>query len=382
MCQITEGGAPMSVEEIRKAVIGMDMKGALDAVKSKKNRGNLLGVYGMAKNKKKKSNKPTTIRYFDYSLLAVMVFLICFGLVMLYSTSAYEAQSKFNDGMYYLKRQGIISMGGLVIMLFVIRIDYHRYAKYSAALYGFAMLLMALVKYSPLGYEVYGARRWLQIPGTGQTMQPAEVTKIAVILFIPYLICKMGSKVHKLKGSLMVLAWGAVAAFGVFYLTDNLSSAIIVMGIACFILFVVHKKMRPFVIIGGCGVGAFVAIAAVLGKVLENSDNFRLRRIIAWLNPEKYASSLSFQTLQGMYAIGSGGFFGKGLGNSAQKMIIPEVQRLRKAIRKVFLQRRIVSVILTQTHLYWKRLSVFLPEWVMKWLRDRRLSMITTTLRH
>ena len=162
--------------------------------------------------------------------------------------------------------------------------------------------------------------------GTGQTMQPAEVTKIAVILFIPYLICKMGSKVHKLKGSLMVLAWGAVAAFGVFYLTDNLSSAIIVMGIACFILFVVHKKMRPFVIIGGCGVGAFVAIAAVLGKVLENSDNFRLRRIIAWLNPEKYASSLSFQTLQGMYAIGSGGFFGKGLGNSAQKMIIPEVQ--------------------------------------------------------
>lgn len=304
----------------------MKVKRCAILVQYRKNRENLLGVYVMAKNKKKKNNKPTTIRYFDYSLLAVMVFLICFGLVMLYSTSAYEAQSKFNDGMYYLKRQGIISMGGLVIMLFVTRIDYHRYAKYSAALYGFAMLLMALVKYSPLGYEVYGARRWLQIPGTGQTMQPAEVTKIAVILFIPYLICKMGSKVHKLKGSLMVLAWGAVAAFGVFYLTDNLSSAIIVMGIACFILFVVHKKMRPFVIIGGCGVGAFVAIAAVLGKVLENSDNFRLRRIIAWLNPEKYASSLSFQTLQGMYAIGSGGFFGKGLGNSAQKMIIPEVQ--------------------------------------------------------
>ena len=103
----------------------------------------------------------------------------------------------------------------------------------------------------------------------------------------------MGSKVHKLKGSLMVLAWGAVAAFGVFYLTDNLSSAIIVMGIACFILFVVHKKWDRSLSLADvesehCG------NPAVLGKVLETMI-ISLRRIIDGWNPEKYASSLRFR---------------------------------------------------------------------------------------
>ena len=184
---------------------------------------------------------------------------------------------------------------------------------------------MSLVRFTPLGIEVYGARRWLKMPA-GQQIQPSEVMKIAIILFIPYLICKMGKSVHTLKGTLIVLAWGAVAFLGVYQLTDNLSTGIIVMGICCFMVFVVHKKTKPFLIIAGAGLTAAVAGSVILGKLLENSTNFRLRRILSWLNPEKYASSGAFQTIQGLYAIGSGGFFGKGLGNSAQKMIIPEVQ--------------------------------------------------------
>lgn len=265
------------------------------------------------------------IRFFDYSLLAVIVFLICFGLVMLYSTSSYEALTKFGDGMYFFKRQALISAGSIVVMIFVSRIDYHIYAKYSLALFLLAMFLMSLVRFTPLGIEVYGARRWLKMPA-GQQIQPSEVMKIAIILFIPYLICKMGKSVHTLKGTLIVLAWGAVAFLGVYQLTDNLSTGIIVMGICCFMVFVVHKKTKPFLIIAGAGLTAAVAGSVILGKLLENSTNFRLRRILSWLNPEKYASSGAFQTIQGLYAIGSGGFFGKGLGNSAQKMIIPEVQ--------------------------------------------------------
>ena len=277
------------------------------------------------KSKRRKAVKKQTVHYFDYSLLAIIIFLMCFGLVMLYSISSYEARTEYGDGMYFLKRQGIIGLGSIVVMMWVSRLDYHMFSKYAAMSYWGSMLLLALVKFTPLGIEVNGARRWFRLPAN-QSFQPAEVMKIAVIIFIPYLICRMGNKVHTLKGSLGVVAWGGLAALGVYVLTENLSSAIIVMGISCCILFVVHKKQKIFLWIAGGGLAVFVAGSYILGRLLENSTSFRLRRIIAWLNPEKYASTISFQTVQGLYAIGSGGFFGKGLGNGVQKTVIPEVQ--------------------------------------------------------
>lgn len=277
------------------------------------------------KSRRRKAVKKQAVHYFDYSLLAIIIFLMCFGLVMLYSISSYEARTEYGDGMYFLKRQGIIGLGSIVVMMWVSRLDYHMFSKYAAMSYWGSMLLLALVKFTPLGIEVNGARRWFRLPAN-QSFQPAEVMKIAVIIFIPYLICRMGNKVHTLKGSLGVVAWGGLAALGVYVLTENLSSAIIVMGISCCILFVVHKKQKIFLWIAGGGLAVFVVGSYILGRLLENSTSFRLRRIIAWLNPEKYASTISFQTVQGLYAIGSGGFFGKGLGNGVQKTVIPEVQ--------------------------------------------------------
>lgn len=277
------------------------------------------------KSRRRKTVKKQAVHYFDYSLLAIIIFLMCFGLVMLYSISSYEARTEYGDGMYFLKRQGLIGLGSIVVMMWVSRLDYHMFSKYAAMSYWGSMLLLALVKFTPLGIEVNGARRWFRLPAN-QSFQPAEIMKIAVIVFIPYLICRMGNKVHTLKGSLGVVEWGGLAALGVYVLTDNLSSAIIVMGISCCILFVVHKKQKIFLWIAGGGVAVFVAGSYILGRLLENSTSFRLRRIIAWLNPEKYASTISFQTVQGLYAIGSGGFFGKGLGNGVQKTVIPEVQ--------------------------------------------------------
>lgn len=277
------------------------------------------------KSRRRKAVKKQAVHYFDYSLLAIIIFLMCFGLVMLYSISSYEARTEYGDGMYFLKRQGLIGLGSIVVMMWVSRLDYHMFSKYAAMSYWGSMLLLALVKFTPFGIEVNGARRWFRLPAN-QSFQPAEIMKIAVIIFIPYLICRMGNKVHTLKGSLGVVEWGGLAALGVYVLTDNLSSAIIVMGISCCILFVVHKKQKIFLWIAGGGLAVFVAGSYILGRLLENSTSFRLRRIIAWLNPEKYASTISFQTVQGLYAIGSGGFFGKGLGNGVQKTVIPEVQ--------------------------------------------------------
>lgn len=275
----------------------------------------------MANNKRRKKK---TVRYFDYSLLAIIVFLICFGLVMLYSSSSYESLTLYGDSMHYFKLQIRNVILGFVAMMFVSRINYKFYEKYCVHLFGLAMFLMLLVYATPLGVEVNGARRWLRLPGI--QIQPSELMKIAVIVLIPYLVGRMGEKVHTLKGTLVILGVGFVAFFGVFEFTDNLSTAVIVFGIVCVLIFVVHRKTAIFLAIAGGGLTLFFIGAQILGKLLENSTDFRLRRVLAWLNPEKFAASGAYQTIQGLYAIGSGGFFGKGLGNSAQKMMIPEVQ--------------------------------------------------------
>lgn len=281
-------------------------------------------------NKKRSTNtrvkkKEHSIAYFDYSLLAILICLICFGLVMLYSTSSYSAMMKQNgDSLFYFKRQVLFCIVGLIGMWIVSRIDYHWYFERSKFFYFISIFMMFLVK-TPLGKEVNGAKRWVKLPFE-QQLQPAEIAKIAIILFIPALICTMGREIKTLEGIEKVLAWGAFSAAVVFIITENLSTAIIVMGITCIMIFVVHPKTRIFIIIAVGIILIGIVGARVLGMAMETSGNFRLRRILVWLNPEKYASEGGYQIMQALYAIGSGGFFGKGLGNSAQKMIIPEVQ--------------------------------------------------------
>lgn len=281
-------------------------------------------------NKKRSTNtrvkkKEHSIAYFDYSLLAILICLICFGLVMLYSTSSYSAMMKQNgDSLFYFKRQVLFCIVGLIGMWIVSRIDYHWYFERAKFFYFISIFMMFLVK-TPLGKEVNGAKRWIKLPFR-QQLQPAEIAKIAIILFIPALICTMGREIKTLEGIVKVLAWGAFSAAVVFIITENLSTAIIVMGITCIMIFVVHPKTRIFIIIAVGIILIGIVGARVLGMAMETSGNFRLRRILVWLNPEKYASEGGYQIMQALYAIGSGGFFGKGLGNSAQKMIIPEVQ--------------------------------------------------------
>ncbi|MGN1266473.1 MAG: FtsW/RodA/SpoVE family cell cycle protein [Dorea sp.] len=274
--------------------------------------------------KRKQKSTQRRIRYYDYSLLAILVCLMCFGLVMLYSTSSYSAMISYNDSMFYFKRQLLFTLAGIAVIFVVSKINYHWYIKWAKFFYFVSIVLMVLVQ-TPLGKEVNGARRWIRLPA-GQSFQPAEVAKIAVILFIPVLICQMGREIKSLQGIVKVLMWGGFASACVLFLTDNLSTAIIVMGISCIMIFVVHPKTAPFIAIIVAGAATIGILVLFVGATMANSENFRLRRIIAWLNPEAYASTLAFQPLQGLYAIGSGGLFGKGLGNSAQKMIIPEVQ--------------------------------------------------------
>lgn len=262
----------------------------------------------------------TDAQYFDYDLLLVIVFLMCFGLVMLYSTSSYTY------GVSYFAKQAVIGVASFAVLLFVSKIDYHLYGAFSFEIYLIAFFLMALVQ-TPLGVTVKGARRWIGITES-LTFQPSEVMKIAVILFISYELCRLGNKAHNLKeGGLRIFAFGLAAAAGVRYLTDNLSTAVIVLAITCILYFVVHPKLKPFLAMAAGGGALIFAFVRFLATRLADSENFRFRRILTWLNPEGDMDGNGFQVMQGLYAIGSGGFFGKGLGNSTQKLgVIPEAQ--------------------------------------------------------
>ena len=129
----------------------------------------------------------------------------------------------------------------------------------------------------------------------------------------------------------LLLAVGGVLALGAFLLTDNLSTGIIIGAITVLLIFMAHPKMKPFLIggaiLGGVLVTVIVILHMTLGSGVGNIEDFRLRRIMVWLQPEHYSKDGGYQIMQALYAIGSGGFFGKGLGNSVQKLgPVPEAQ--------------------------------------------------------
>lgn len=288
---------------------------------------NDIGELFMTKKRKKSRRRkiPFLVQnpeYYDYNLLVSVILLMCFGLVMLYSTSAYSAQLDFGNDMYYFSKQAVISAVCIIAVIGASQFDYHFYAKFAGLLYVVSNILLFLTKF--IGTELNGAKRWIYFGPI--SFQPAEMAKVAVILFLPVLITKMGSKVKTWQAFWTILLSGALTSFLTLAFTDNLSTAIIIAGITVGLLFIVFPKNMPF-IIGSAGV-AIVALGVVYyASMVVSSDNFRLRRIMVWLNPEANESVGGYQVMQGLYAIGSGGVFGKGLGNSLQKLdFVPEAQ--------------------------------------------------------
>lgn len=278
----------------------------------------------IAKRRKKEESE----YFFDYSLLFIVLFLLGFGLVMIYSASSYEAFQDFNDTAYYLKKQLVAIIIGLIAMIFVANVPYHFWERFALLGYLVSMALVPLVK-TPLGVESHGARRWIKIPGIGLNLQPAEVAKLGMILFLAVLVCKMGKSVRTMKGFIIMVLVPMPVVLEVYLITRNLSSAIIILGISVLMVFVASPDYKKFVIMGVTG-AALVAVAVfVIVSAYASGEQmaFRSERIVAWLDPESQAQGKGFQTIQALYAIGSGGIFGKGLGQSMQKLsFLPEAQ--------------------------------------------------------
>ncbi|MBQ2450966.1 MAG: cell division protein FtsW [Lachnospiraceae bacterium] len=274
------------------------------------------GKQTAGKKKKERHN-------FDYVLLTVVLFLVGFGLLMIYSTSSYEAGIDYGDSAYFLKKQAGSTMIGFVAMFFVSRIPYKIWKKCDAvAILGSIILILAVL--TPLGIKRNGALRWLNLGFI--TMQPAEVAKIGVIIYEASIITKLGKSLRTPKGLAVILVPPAVLALMLWKITNNMSSAIIVFGIAIAMLFVAVPDYKHFVALGAAGIAGVVAIVFYAVSA-DATGEFRLKRIKAWLDPESHSTDKAFQTLQALYAIGSGGIWGKGLGQSMQKRgFLPESQ--------------------------------------------------------
>lgn len=248
---------------------------------------------------------------FDYGLLIVVLLLVIIGLIILYSTSSYNGQVRFHDSFYYLKKQAFATSLGLAMMYVMANIDYHIWQKYAVLAYVMALILSILVLL--IGDEYNGSKRWLSFGPL--SFQPSEFAKIAMILFLANMVVKHAKSMKKIKTLLwiMLLILPIVGLVG----ASNLSTAIIILGIGVILVFVASPLYAQFVWLGVTGVGFLAIFLAV--------ESYRLERLAIWRNPEKYEKG--YQTLQGLYAIGSGGLFGRGIGNSVQKLgFVPEAQ--------------------------------------------------------
>lgn len=247
--------------------------------------------------------------YFDYSLLVIILFLVGFGLVMVYSASSYTAALDYGDSAYFFKRQAIFAVMGVACMLVISKIDYHFLKRLTVlAFIGIGIMVIAVLL---VGSASGGSTRWLELGPL--RFQPSELAKMAIIMFVAHATTNKVWKLNDWKVMLKIMIPPMILT--VLIAIENLSTAIICGVIVMAILFVASPKYWPFV--------ALTAVGAVGGVLFILTAGYRAERIDAWLNVETHPKG--YQTLQAMYAIGSGGLWGRGLGQSIQKMdFIPE----------------------------------------------------------
>lgn len=263
--------------------------------------------------------------YYDYGLLFTIIFLTIFGLVMIYSASSYTATLKMGDAGYYMKRQGLNVLIGFVAMIVISLIDFRKLLPLALPAYIVSIVLMVITMVA--GREINGKRRWL---GVGSlSFQPTEFVKIAVIIFMAVIIVNMGKRLNTWKGFLTVTGLTMIPFILVAY--NNLSSGIIVFFIPAVMAFMVADKRFNWLYIALFAVillalmfrrpaAEFLAASGLLKP-------YQVSRVLVWIEPEAHPLDGGYQVLQGLYAIGSGGLWGKGLGQSIQKLgFVPEAQ--------------------------------------------------------
>lgn len=275
----------------------------------------------------KSKGKHRDVHSYTLAIWSVVILLTTVGAIMIYSASGAEYNKM--DSMYLLKRQLIYVIAGFCVSSLCQFINYSVLYKMAKIIYFGTLLFIMLLK-TTLGISAKGATRWLNILGI--QFQVAEVSKVGVIIILAYMVQYYSKYLNKLGLTLRMWFVGGGTAGLLMVISNDLSSSLVILGITFGITFIYTQNERlHFSAVGlaGVSIGGYLwNLKRNLPTVEELANmSFRTGRIAAWLDAERYGSNQGYQTLQSLYAIGSGGIFGKGLGNSIQKInAIPEAQ--------------------------------------------------------
>ncbi len=252
---------------------------------------------------------------FDNSILLLSVVLTCLGVVMVYSASSIMAEKRYADGFFFLKRQGTFALIGFMIMAVVAQIDYRHYRKVAALFFIITICMLIAVLIPGVGTKISGAARWIRLPGFN--IQPAELVKVTLVIFMAHSLSKKGERVreflHGLLPYLLILVLLVILLLG----QPDLGSALTVVSVALIMLVVAGSRIRYMLVLA---LGALPVLYFLVMNV-----EYRRRRIMAFLDPWDDPTNSGFQIIQSWIAFGSGGVIGNGLGESKQKLFyLPE----------------------------------------------------------
>lgn len=253
----------------------------------------------------------------DFGIILTVLILLCIGIIMVFSSSSVRAFYEYKDSFYFLKRQMIWAFLGFIAMIFFMNYDYWNIKKHEKTIVFMMFFLLIIVLIPGIGIKRNEARRWL---GFGAlTIQPSELAKIGMIIYISTTLEKRQEYINSFTKGLMPFLIVIGIVCGLIVIEPHLSASVLIGLNAIIMLF-----------IGGCNVLHLLSIGAIgfAGViVLIFTEGYRMSRYISFLNPWEYTQSKGYQIIQSLYALGSGGLLGVGLGQSRQKYFwLPEPQ--------------------------------------------------------
>ena len=269
----------------------------------------------MAKKKKEKNFSSFLNNPIDFTLVITILLLLGIGLVMVLSASSPSALSESGNSYAYFSKQLIFAILGLIAMVFVSKIDYRFYRKFYKHAWWISILLLAAVML--VGKEVNGAKRWIYVTET-LSFQPSELVKFLMIIFYAGILVKNRDELNLYGKGLIKHILFVAPIIGLLLLQPHLSASVVIIGIVCVMMIVAGCKFKHFLFTGlGAGIPGLALLIAI--------EPYRLKRFVTFLDPFKDLTGDGWQVVQSLYAIGSGGLFGVGLGDSKQKYLyIPE----------------------------------------------------------
>lgn len=251
----------------------------------------------------------------DFTLFVTVLGLLSIGLIMILSASEYSALVRFGDALYFFKRQILWALLGLAAMFVTTRIDYWHWQRWAPVMLVVGFLLLVAVFIPGIGWSSHGATRWIRIGSL--TLQPSELVKLCLIVFTAYGVALKGEEIRTFWRGVFPFLLLTVVAAGLILAQPDLGTAFALAGTVFVMLFAAGAR------IGTLGAVGLVGLAAMGAAIYV--EKYRLRRFLAFLDPWKDPQGTGFHIIQSLYALGSGGLFGVGLGQGKQKYLyLPE----------------------------------------------------------